>query len=379
MRALLLLAMVLGTSACGFSGSNGSVVDGPPGDGSGGQDRPDSCVPGFVNLCGEAAGTMDLVVNGAVKIDTDRDSRCRVKTQAGGPSICLIALKRLEITGGSVLTFFGTRAAAVMASEEIVIAGSLDVAARRNAPMMEPAAGSLTTCTFGRTPEEDQGGGGGGAGGTYATQGGVGGEGDLDDNGPGADDDTGLGGLPGATVTLSLLRGGCPGQLGGYNSGPRGRGGRSGGAVYLTAPLIQVTGAVSAAGAAGSGGSADIQGGGGGGGGSGGAIVLEGAMVRIETGATLLATGGGAGQGGDNDSLGEDGTDATSALAAAAGGNAANNGGDGGNGSTTAAGAPGTSSNAGAGGGGGGSGYIRLIGASVTIVDALIVPGAVTN
>ena len=368
MRALLVL--VLGTSACGFSGSPGSA-DGPPTDG------PDSnCTPGFVNLCSVAAGTSPLVVTAPTKINTDTDARCKVVTQAGGPDLCVLAFSRLEITSGGTLTFFGSRAVAVMATTEIYVSGALDVGSHRNTQLSEPAAGSIA-CPFARAVEDDMGGGSGGAGGTYATQGGAGGDGDTDDNGV-VPDDTALGGLPGATATLSILRGGCAGQTGGYNntSTPRGRGGRGGGAIYLTAPSIQVQGRVSVAGAGGSGGSADLQGGGGGGGGSGGAIILQGDRVTIETDALLLATGGGGGQGGTNSSIGEDGADAI-AVTPAAGGDSMPNGGVGGTGATHLAGVAGVADNAGGGGGGGGVGYIRILSPMAVTTDASIEPPAI--
>jgi hypothetical protein len=367
MRALL--ALVLGTSAaCGFSGSNGSA-DGP--------DPDDPCTLGFVNLCGIAAGTQPLVVAASTKINTDTDARCKVVAQSGGPDICVLSFSSLEISSGATLTFYGSRAVAVAATTEIIIAGTLDVASRRNTQQAEPGAGSLASCMFERAVKEDLGGGSGGAGGTYATQGGAGGDGDLDnDNLP--VDGAAPGGMPGPVDARSILRGGCSGQTGGYNNldTPRGRGGRGGGAIFLTAPLIQVQGRVSAAGAGGSGGSADLEGGGGGGGGSGGAIIFQGDKVTIEASAVLLATGGGGGQGGTNTGIGEDGGDATD-ISAAPGGDSMPNGGDGGAGATSAGGAAGIADNSGGGGGGGGTGYIRILSPMAVTTDAAIEPPAV--
>lgn len=357
----------MGLSACGFSGSPGEgAVDGPQGDGAGSGDGAPGCKL-FVDLCNETAGTQELRVTGNVKIDTDRDNRCRVKNQTGGPAICALFFSRVEIESGATLTFHGNRAVALSARDEILVDGTLDVAARRNAPMGEPAAGSLMSCTYERAPDLDPGGGGGGAGGSYATKGGEGGEGDTDDNGegPGGDDETGLGGKPPAVAVLAGLRGGCPGQTGGNNSGTRGRGGRGGGAIYLAAPDLRVSGLMSVAAAGGTGGSTDAQGGGGGGGGSGGLIVMEGAAVRIESTAIILATGGGGGQGGISTSLGEDGGDATTTTVAP-GGDTPGFGGNGGTGSVSGDGAAGAPNNGGAGGGGGGVGYLRIISKNVT-------------
>lgn len=361
MRALLAWVLVL--SACSFPRPSDGPSEEPDGQLGG-------CVPGFVNLCSVAVGTLPLLVTAPTKINTDTDPRCKVVTQAGGPDICALAFSRLEISSGATLTFFGSRAVAVTAKDEIIVAGTLDVSSRRNTQQAEPAAGSLASCTFTRAVEQDLGGGSGGAGGTHATQGGAGGDGDADD---GAPDDTALGGLPGTVAALSILRGGCAGQTGGYNSATRGQGGRGGGAIYLAAPSIVVQGNITAAGAGGRGGGADSQGGGGGGGGSGGAVVLQGDKVTIETDALLLATGGGGGQGGTSGSIGEDGADAL-AITVAVGGDSMPNGGNGGNGAISAMGAAGTTDNAGGGGGGGGTGHIRLLSPMAITTDASIKP-----
>lgn len=372
MRATLV--MVLGLSACGFSGSSGEgTADGPLGDGSSGSDGPASCAPGFVDLCGEPAGSDSLIITSGTTINTGQDVRCRVKNQAGGPPICALFFKRLEIQAGAVLRFVGPRPVAVSASEEIVITGVLDVSSRRNDGPSDQAAGNQTACTFARAAEEDVGGAAGGAGGTFATKGGDGGDGDRDNNG--ADDDTALGGRPGEILALGALRGGCAGQAGAYNSmATRGLPGRGGGAVYLTAPKIAITGAVKAAGAGGSGGGTDAAGGGGGGGGgSGGLIVIESPLVDV-SGATLFATGGGGGQGGDANSNGEDAADADSTTVAAPGGDAGGNGGNGGNGALTGDGEAGDSDNSGGGGGGGGVGYIRIFSKSAKQDRAKVAP-----
>ena len=368
MRALLVWVLML--SSCSFPRPEAST-DGPPGDGS-----SSNCTPGFVNLCSIAAGTLPLIIIVPTKLNTDTDPRCRVVTQTGGPDICVLAFSRLEITSGATLTFFGSRAVAVMATTEIVVAGTLDVASHRLTQQAEPGAGSLASCAFDRAVEDDNGGGSGGAGGTCAAQGGAGGDGDTDHSLP--DDGIALGGMPGMVAALSVLRGGCSGQSGGYNSPARGRGGHGGGAVYLAAPFIQIAGAVLAGGAAGGGGSADSHGGGGGGGGSGGTIILQGDKITIDTDGLLLATGGGGGQGGTNTSVGEDGANAI-AITAAPGGDSMPNGGVGGAGSTSGVGTAGFGDNAGGGGGGGGTGYIRILSPMAITTDASIMPAAVIS
>ena len=134
------------------------------------------------------------------------------------------------------------------------------------------------------------GGGGGGAGhAASGTNGALAGA--TSSQGPG-----GSGGSAYAGITGGSLQGGSGGGGGGYgsayNSAGSGGGG-GGGAVKIEAPIVVVTGTISAKG--GNGGS-QVGGcdGGGGGGGAGGAIWLRGAKVDL-SGATVVATGGSGG------------------------------------------------------------------------------------
>jgi hypothetical protein len=134
------------------------------------------------------------------------------------------------------------------------------------------------------------GGGGGGAG--HATSGSAGAlAGPTSSQQPG-----GAGGGTYISIDTGLLQGGSGGGAGGYgsayNSGGAGGGG-GGGAVKIEAPIITVSGSISAKGGKGG---AMLGGcdGGAGGGGSGGAIWLRGASVQL-TGATITAVGGAGG------------------------------------------------------------------------------------
>ena len=368
MRALLVSVLVV--AACSFPRPDDSgVADGPPGG-----DGPASCVSGLIDLCRQAAPTQALTVAAVQKINTDTDSRCRTVAQNGGPDLCLLYFTRVEIPVGAELIAHGTRPLALAATSQIWIDGTLDVASTRvRSGAMEFGAGSQATCPFGSAPEDDGGGGGGGAGGSFATVGGDGGTGDLDDGGGTPGDAPG--GTAGAVVSFTALRGGCPGQRGQTNGIPTtGNGGRGGGAVYVAAPTILITGKVLAHGAGGTGGGADDQGGAGGGGGSGGAIVIQSSSsVSIFVPSLLLATGGGGGQGGNNLGFGESGAEPTNTNAAP-GGDQVNNGGNGGSGATLGAGELGASSNDGAGGGGGGTGFVRILSPRPAIDASRIVP-----
>ena len=91
---------------------------------------------------------------------------------------------------------------------------------------------------------------------------------------------------------VDLVRGGCAGQSGGAHPAGKGLGGPGGGAVYLIAPLIQVTGTINASGAGGGGGVGGRYTGGGGGG-AGGLIAFDTTNLVAST-AFIVAHGGGA-------------------------------------------------------------------------------------
>jgi hypothetical protein len=364
-----LLASLTLLSACGFSGAAGNDV--PPLDGGADADTPlpPTCEAGFVDLCGQPPPTEALTTS-AITIDTDNDARCRTVKQTGGPDLCLLYFTAVEVEAGGTFFAHGVRPLALASATTMSILGTLDVSSKRSR-LARPGAGSSPAatglCTTTTPPIGVVGlnGGGGGAGGTLATQGGSGGLGDTDGLSQ-------LGGTPGAALpSLTMLRGGCDGQTGGAGrDAPGGLLGLGGGAVYLTAASLNISGAVLAGGSGG--GPAGLDDGGGGGG-SGGVIVVQSASLAVS--GTLIATGGGGGQGGDGGDLGEAGDDATS-IAAARGGNDPGSAGIGGNGATSGIGASGVQSIGGAGGGGGGAGFILLLGASIAADDTKIMPPA---
>lgn len=369
----LFLTFPLLITACSFDGAKGQGTgsdEDPMADA--GPDAPQACVPGFLDLCGQPEPTANFIV-GDVQINTDSDNRCRTLTQSGGPDVCLMSFTEVEVQSGGTFFAYGSRPLALVAATSIKIIGNLDVSSRRGR-ISQPGAGSAPSeagfCGFATTPADDGGGGGAGAGGTFLSLGGVGGNGDTDGG-------AAAGGTPGPVHSTSpkVLRGGCNGQAGGTGrEAPGGPGGLGGGAVYLAAPLIQITGVVYAGG---SGAPRAGRDDGGGGGGSGGMVVMQSPRFEL-AGSTVIANGAGGGQGGDGSTDGDFGDDA-SLLTAAAGGSNADGGGNGGAGSTatTAAGMLGSSDAAGAGGGGGGAGFILLLGAATNTTGAMISPAAV--
>jgi hypothetical protein len=383
------LAVLVFSSACSFSGSEGSPsnVDGGVDSGSGSDARvvdampidAPPCIPGFVNLCQVTKRSDELTVaNGAtVEIDTGNDPRCVVKTQAGGPDICAIYFAKVDIQNGGTLVVYGSRVLALGSTTTLTVAGTLDAASRRSR-LNKPGAG-ISTCAFVLAPEADSGGAGGGAGGTLSTLGANGGIGDNNNNG--GDPGTGLGGTAGALVTLpTLLRGGCNGQTGATGVEAGGAGGLAGGGIYVFAKgIITVSGRIFATGSGGNGGGNRA---GGGGGGSGGFIVVESETRSVLSG-LLLATGGGGGEGGDNGGNpdGQAGADPSS-TAAATGGSQQLEGGNGGTGATylsnaTVAATVGGDEAGGGGGGGGGNGFILVHGLDRQITGGTFAPAPI--
>jgi hypothetical protein len=359
------LTLPLLVTACGFAGGEGELPQ---------PDAP-SCVPGFVNLCGQAPAGNFIIAS--TQINTDADVRCKTVTQKGGLDVCLLYFTDVEIQAGGVLFAHGYRPLVLAATGTMKIAGTIDVSSLRSRAMM-PGAGSnplaAGLCTFNAEPVQSNGGGGGGAGGTFAALGGAGGMGNLDGtDGSPADR---AGGVPGDSfASLPVLRGGCNGQKGGAGNPVTGGGpsGIGGGGVYLTAAVLQipVTGSVLAGGSG-----AFIATGfneGAGGGGSGGAIVIESPMIAIS--GKLISTGGGGGKAANGNTDGAAGQDGVGSTAAP-GGTGGGSGGNGGNGGTDGMGAPGMSANGGGGGGGGSAGFILLRGQSISLEGALIMPPA---
>jgi hypothetical protein len=277
-------------------------------------------------------------------------------TQAGQPTSCIVFARSITV---DTTRAWGSKPLVLVATETIAITSLLDASAHGGywGPASNPAV-----CN----PPAFPGPYSGGAGGSFMTTGG---------NGGSHTNPTGAASLAGAPVSTPplLLRGGCPGVVGGdnFSSSTYGSGG---GAVYLVAgtSITLAAGAIINASGAGATAGLDISNGGSGGG-SGGMIVLHAAAIAA-SGAFIVANGGGGAEGGDTNKYGSDGgvPNPTTPFVAAPGG-AGNGGGNGGAGfaegfaATSGASATNTS---GAGGGGGGAGYIKtnqpLTGASVS-------------
>jgi hypothetical protein len=336
------------------------------------------------SVCFDRAPTTPLTIAASTTINTNTvtPGACHeIRVQTGGPSLCLIAATRIEITSGATLRAFGPHPLVLFAVQQITVSGTIDVASHIGETidsMRVLGAGARTAvgCNAigvdGTNTGNSNNGGGGGAGGSFGGAGGAGGNGR---NGVPR-------GNPQPASSATVLVGGCPGGNGGagFGGGGSGAGGNAGGAVWLLAgDSIAISGKLNASGAGGSEGTAGgASSGGGGGGGAGGMIGLEAATISV-AGQVMANGGGGGGGGGDMfDNPGRPGSDPMAPLTAAPGGGGGNGGGgNGGNGSTVGL----TGANAGSGnnqwcaggGGGGGGGIIRFHG-TVTQAGAVISP-----
>ena len=253
-------------------------------------------------------------------------------------SVCAIIASNISIDGSVAVV--GKRPLLLVATGEITVDGSLSLSTDSNGVGAGADWSSCDTTDLGGTN------GDGGAGGT------------LDPGFPGGDGGASSGTPVPSPVAVkdpfSSLHGGCQGGTGSPGLPPPTH---AGGAVYLMATAITITGGIQADGAAGAGGAAN---GGGYGGGSGGMIALDAPTIAI-TG-TVYARGGGGGGGGGGNGGGQAGAGDLGGLAAdpsaGAGGNGSSLG-------TVYAGGPGTGNPigmqpGGGGGGGGGAGAILL-------------------
>jgi hypothetical protein len=316
---------------------------------------PELCFgsPGWVVCVPEPQQPLEL----AGTIDTRLDARCTMPTPASWlatqDDACVIAATTITIPTTSRIT--GTRPVVLLASEAIVITGTLDTASRRSGSARLGPGANANACSTSTSGTTMGARGGGGGGGSLGSKGGDGGTGGI-----GARGVAGAAELP----PHERLHGGCPGGGGAAGNDSTAPGGAGGGAAFLIAGAsIEITGAVNASGAAGTGG--DAMRGGGGGGGSGGMIVLHAPTLTV---AGRLLANGGAGGGGATGSDGQHGAepDPAEPLVAAGGGNG--RGGRGGAGAVdgTPAGT-GDASGDGGGGGGGGVGVIRVLAGEVPV------------
>jgi hypothetical protein len=387
---LALLALI---GACGFTPNSAASGDGGNGSGGSGSNDPmhdantsvttadaRACYgTGMLMVC--FTGDLPATISIPGSIATDTDGNCtKVVAQAGGPSLCVVAAKAIDVTADLRAT--GGRPLVLVGDTVTVEAGvAIDVSSHNGT---NPGADANdSACVAPGTPDADAGGGGGGAGGSFFGKGGDGGVGD--DNMTTSIDGTGMPSTATPAVTPTYIRGGCRGGVGGGSSpGQMGRTGASGGgAVYLIgATSIAIAGTIDAGGAGGQA-TADEQGGPGGG--AGGMIGLDAPMISITGG--IFANGGGGSEAGATNGTGDGGVAGAnggrSTTTAAAGGfhtyqDNQNNthpsqGGQGGAGSVggTHDGTDGVMAQGGGGGGGGGAGYIYTRG---TVTGSSISP-----
>jgi hypothetical protein len=334
----LRIVCVLWMAGCGFQ-TRLEVVD------AGVEVDASLCFDGFTPVCLQALPTMPLLVESDVMIDTA--TGCETTTMDTAPGVCVVAATTIEIRAGVTLRAIGPRPLLLLATDAIVVAGTLDAGSHRDGTA-GPGA-NFVDCRNGMAPTTTNGSGGGGHGGTFGT---VGGDG-------GASVGRGAKGVAPTMIDMpAVLRGGCPG-IAGADTNP-GVGGAGGGAVELNAPTITVSGVVNASGAGGQGGTNGDSGGGGGG--SGGMIVFDAPTLMI-TGMVMAQGGGGGGGSGDIGS-GTPGSDPHQAGVGAAPGLGytaeTGRGGAGGAGSIAADGGDAQDGEGiGGGGGGGGAGVIR--------------------
>jgi hypothetical protein len=283
-----------------------------------------------------------------------------------GPELAVLRVGSLEVTAGATVRAIGTRPLVILASGEVSILGTLDIAGRANTA---GAGGHESRTGLGAGDDAVASGaysdpGGGGAG--HAIAGRAGGT---------AEADTLLGGGGGGEYgddAITTLDGGSGGGRGRPGGCGRVDGGAGGGALQIYSAvriMIGMEGAIEAGGGGGLGGLTCVaqNAGAGSGGGSGGAIFLQAPEVDQRG---VLAANGGAGGGGGSTTLtgnpGEDGRrDATAALGGEAQGSYGFAGGNGGFAETPpdvgsdAPGILGAGGNAGS--GGGAVGRIRIL------------------
>jgi hypothetical protein len=308
-------------------------------------------------ICLDQQPTQPATLTGT--FDTEDDPRCAdpvPPTWLANPQddACIVIATDITIEQGVTVDVDGDRPLVLLATGMIRIDGTLDAASHVADGDRGPGAsfgGCITTGVNGATASNR---GGGGAGGSFGSKGGDGGNGNAGTATRGLARDA-------DQPPFDTLRAGCRGGTGAAGGDDPRAGGHGGGAVFLVAPTIAISGIVNASGAGGRGGDRDR--GGGAGGGSGGMIVLD--AVELVVPGTLIANGGGGGGGADSNNDGNDGGDpnpATPNTRALRGNRAGSNAGHGGAGAAgTSPAVAGDQGNDGGGGGGGGLGVIRVL------------------
>lgn len=332
----------------------------------------------FLDPANELPGTGDWVINGNVSFNTDTPTGLpagvtvtrQAQATANAREILVVHVRKLQVMPGAQLLLFGSRPMAIVAGDEVVVAGVIDASAPGPGSFDSSDVPGLGGAGSAGVDISDSGGGGGGHGTPGGRGGGVLCVGDTC---------TVARGAAGSPINDSRL------YLGGGGAGAFGSmrpscmptaGGDGGGGLLIYSPVkIEVTasGRIEANGAGGTGGRHCAANGtlGGSGGGAGGQLELQSPMVNVAAGGLVVANGGAGGGGANGNSTqvaGVDGADGADSLTVATPGGAG-----GGNGA-----APGTSGGAGsigpgnggagvdavalrnAGGGGGGAGRITI-------------------
>jgi hypothetical protein len=301
-------------------------------------------------LCVPERPTMSVEIASASAIDTSADGACTfVVPQVFGPELCVVAGTTVTITDALVAT--GSRPLAILATDNATIGGTIDVSSTRT---RHGAGADDLACIPSGPGAGSSNGAGGGAGASFGSSGGGGGAGS---GGAVA------GGMAApASHTPTVVRGGCPGALGGIGTISDDAPGSGGGAIYLLAAgTLTITGTIDASGAGGGAGRASK--GGGAGAGSGGMIVLWASTMDV-TVPKIFANGGGGGGGADNGASGHAGDDPSAPSTPAAGGTGGGSAGPGPGGTGAyqdVAAQRGLDDVTGAGGGGGGGGVGFLL------------------
>lgn len=312
-------------------------------------------VPRYLpNVCDSRASS-DLEIENTASFDTNLDANCNggIILQAGGPNICVVRHTKIVLAASAELRVVGNRALALVADEELVVDGYLNVSAgdQINGP------GGGTMYSF----RDGVGGAGDGLGGAgFAVNGGDGGTATADGGAVN-------GGLATADpATFTVLVGGPQAGNGSSTLVVGGGGG--------AATLVACRGRIAVHG--------EINAGGGGGlptlfftggGGAGGYVVLQGFAIEVD--GKLFANGGGGAGGKSLNGLGVRGSDGSRGLSPATGGYVVDGGPGGDGGTGTALPKNGKKRNAGGGIAGGGGGSVGFFQTYTPVgVDPVITP-----
>lgn len=324
---------------------------------------PGTITPRYLPTVCDTSATTPLMVSVGATFDTTVDSACdAIVGQTSQPELCIMRRTRIEVAQAASLRVTGTRGLVLVATDNIDIAGVVDVSA--DGIERGPGGGQISG---GRPAANTDGGGGAG----FQTVGGHGGN-QVDGGASNA------GAMRDPIASAELLAG--------ATSGAYAEGGGGGGLLVIISCTgeIVVSGVIDAGGGGGPGGfKSGSMHFGGGGGGSGGHIVLQGRHVTV-TG-QMFANGGAGGSGKPDTTdaaVGTPGADGTRSADCAAGGGPRGGGGSGGCSEPPGDGkrwvlVAGTSQPSG-GGGGGSAGFLRVFtptGVTPTLTPTSVSPG----